>query len=86
MALCADVLVLEDETGGVSESRTTHACGMGRASHSSTYLGAFHTCVGRFRECGVGIPVNIVSLALDPGIESSEAGYDHAISELVPVE
>ena len=69
--MCAEVLVLEDEAGGVSESRATHACGMGSAFHSSTYLGTFNTCVGRFKKCGVGIPVKIVSLALDPGIEST---------------
>jgi hypothetical protein len=43
------------------------------------------TRVGRFKKCGVGIPVNIVSLALDPGIEGSEVGHNHTISELVPV-
>ena len=66
LALCADVLVLKDKAGGMGETRTTHAFEMGRTFHR------FHTCVGRFGECGVGIPVKIVSLALDPGIEGSE--------------
>jgi hypothetical protein len=36
-------------------------------------------------EVGVGIPVKIVSLALDHGIEGSEVGHNHIIGMLTPV-
>ena len=42
-------------------------------------------CMGGFGLYGVGIPVKIVSLAFDPGIEGSEVGQNHIIGKLTPV-
>ena len=85
LALCADVLVLKDIAGSMGKTRTTHAFEVDRTFYCSIYLGAFHICVGRFGECGVGIPVKIVSLALDLGIEGSEVGHNHIVGKLAPV-
>jgi hypothetical protein len=38
LAVCADVLVLEDKAGSISEARATHTGGMGGTLHCGAYL------------------------------------------------
>ena len=85
LALCTDVLMLKDVASGMGKPRTTHAFEVGHTFHRSPYLGAFHTCVNGLGLCGVGIPVKIVFLTLDPGFEDSEVGLNHLIGEFTPV-
>ena len=85
LTLCAYVLVLKDVAGGMGKTRTTHAVEVGHTFHRSPYLGAFHARVGGLGVFGVGIPVKIVFLAMDPGFEGSEVGLNHLIGKSTPV-
>ena len=69
LALCADVLMLKDVASGMGKPRTTHLFEVGHTFHRSPWLGAFHTCVNGLELCGVGIPVKIIFLALDPDLK-----------------
>ena len=84
LAVCADVLVLEDEAGSMCETLTTHADRVCGAFHSGVWLCAFHTCVTGFRGVSVGVPIKVVSFTLDPGVKGSQAIYDHVSGELSP--
>jgi hypothetical protein len=66
LAVCADVLVLEDEAGSMCETLATHAGRVCGAFHSGVWSGAFHTCMTGLRGVGVSIPIQVVSFALDP--------------------
>ena len=80
----ADMLVLEDEAGSVYEALTTHVDRMCGAFHSDVWLCAFHTCVAGFRGVSVGVPIEVVSFTLDPGVEGRQAVHEHVSGELPP--
>ena len=84
LAVCANVLMLEDEAGSMCKALTTHADRVCGAFHSVVWLFAIHTCVTGFMRISVGVPIETASFTLDPGVEGSEAVHDHVIGELSP--
>ena len=84
LAVCADVLVLEDEAGSMCKNLATHADRVCDAFHRGVPLCAFHTYVARFQDVSVGVPIKVVSFTLDPEVKGIQAINDHVSCELSP--
>ena len=85
LAVGTDVLVLEDETGGVGKALTAHTCWVSGAFDCGVWLGAFHAHMGGCGRGWVRVPIKVISLTLHPRAEGGEMFSDHVSSELACV-
>jgi hypothetical protein len=73
------VPVLKDKAGSMGEALATHAGGVSGTFHSSVWERAFNALLVVSNV--VGIPVEVVWLMLNTGVEGGEEFHDNLISE-----